>query len=764
METKRAPRPPRTGQKQGSGPTDKKQEKKPETSQSAPLLSEFRPYNGVRALFVQGRAVPCVFWDVDATTTGEQIRAAVEAGARLVRVRGVGLGWTGPNQYEYKTLEARLRPLLEASPDVMLLLEVDVNAPLWWRRARAGECATFCLSSAPDAVSAANDKPKMEVQSDAAGDVEAQNAPHRARAGSASTPSASGSVAPDSAFSPAASWASRAWLNETGDALARLARYVTQAAWASRCIGWQVAGGEAGTWRHTEWQRLPDAGPRMTERFRSWCVDKYRRNAGLLKKGWDDPRTDFDKIQCPSAYERRYADLGMLRDPLRSRRMLDFYECFYGAQNDAALHFCGLLKRATQSRVIVGLAYAAPFGQVSNAEGAHGLPEPVFDSPDVDFIVDTPAAPDALYSTAFAGSLALRDKVLIHAAHPSRSPLLEAGLAQTYGAGLFASAAASSADIAATTRFAAQSALPALNGNKRTAQVSLIVDAFGPAYIAGKDDVRAAMSQYVFVDQLKELAQTGAAFDAYLLSDLFHPKFPDHKVTVFLNTLYLSEAERRRIDARVKRSEQVGVWLWGAGLLSETGPDEAGAQSLLGMKLRMEKKETSLRVRVVEGDDALTWGFHVGAHFGSERAVLPSLTVADKSITRLGANTDNKTTFAVKRSDVWTSVYSGTLLVPVLVLRNILRMAGVHLYADTAGKEDRVAASARLIAVTSMRGGTLKINLPAPHDMMDALTRARLESGSDISLKLVPGETRLLEIKAQPKRKDAPPSTKESDA
>lgn len=761
METKRAPRPPRTEKKQGSSSPEKKLEK----NRIAPPLSEFRPHNGVQALFVQGRPVPCVFWDVNVTTTDEQIRAAVEAGARLVRVRGVGLGWTGPTQYEYKTLEARLRPLLEASPDVMLLLEVDVNAPLWWRRARVGECATFCLSSAPDAVPAANDKPKAEMQNDAAaGDVEAQSALPRARAGSSATSSASIFGAEDSAFSPAASWASKAWLNETGDALARLARYVTQSAWVSRCIGWQVAGGEAGTWRHTEWQRLPDAGPRMTERFRSFCVDKYRRNAGLLKKGWDDPRADFDKIQCPSAYERRYADLGMLRDPLRSRRMLDYYECFYGAQNDVALYFCGLLKRVTQSRVIVGLAYAAPFGQVSNAEGAHGLPEPVFDSPDVDFIVDTPAAPDALYSTAFAGSLALRDKVLIHAAHPSRSPLLEAGLAQTYGAGLFASASASSADIAATTRFAAQNALPALNGNKRTSQVALIVDAFGPAYIAGKDDVRAAMSQYLYVDQLRELAQTGAAFDAYLLSDLFYPKFPDHKVTVFLNTLYLSEAERRRIDARVKRSEQVGVWMWGAGLLSETGPDEAGAQSLLGMKLRMEKKETSLRVRVVEGDDALTWGFHVGAHFGSERAVLPTLTVADKTITRLGANTDNKTTFAVKRSDVWTSIYPGTLPVPVLVLRNILRMAGVHLYADTAGKEDRVAASARLVAVTSMRGGTLKINLPAPHDMLDALTRARLESGSDVSLKLAPGETRLLEIKAQPKRKDALLSRTESDA
>ena len=748
-ETKRPPRSPQTEPKQDRPKQDRSKADKPE---AAAPLSEFRAHNGVRALFVQGRAVPCLFFDVEPNTTSAHIRAAVEAGARLLRVRSVGLGWTGPAQYNYRALEARVRPLLDASPDVMLMLEADVNAPEWWRRAHIVECATFCLSTAQAGETASNslaapaDKPEgMDKATDGAAGAKAKTASAES-------------------LSPCASWASRLWLSEAGDALARLARHVSQSDWANRCIGWQVAGGEAGTWRHIDWQRFPDSGPRMAERFRAFCVDKYRRNTGLLKKGWDDPRADFDRITCPSAYERRYADLGMLRDPLRSRRMLDYYECFYNAQNDAALHFCGLLKRVTQGRAIVGLAYASPFGQASNAEGAHGLPEALFDSPDVDFIVDAPSAPDALYSTTFAGSLALRDKFLFHAAHPSRSPLLEAGLAQTYGAGLFASAAASPADIASTVRFGAQSTLPALSGNKRAAQIAVIADALGPTYLAGKDDVRAMFSQSLFAEQMAELARTGAAFDVYLLSDLFHPRFQDHKVTLFLNTFYLSEAERRRIDARVKRSEQVGVWMWGAGLLTEAGPDEASAQKLLGLKLRLEKKETSLRVRVVEDKDALTWGFHVGSHFGPERAVLPTLTIADKAATRLGANTDNKTTFSVKRSDVWTSVYAGTLPLSANVLRNIFRMASVHLYADTAGKEDRIAASTRLVAVSSQRGGTLKVNLTAPHDITDAMTRQRLESGSDTSLKLAPGETRLLDIKPLPKRKDAPTGRAENDA
>ena len=68
------------------------------------------------------------------------------------------------------------------------------------------------------------------------------------------------------------------------------------------------------------------------------------------------------------------------------------------------------------------------------------------------------------------------------------------------------------------------------------------------------------------------------------------------------------------------------------------------------------------------------------------------------------------------------------------------------------------------MAVWSQKGGSLKVNLPAPHEVMDALSRQRLETGSDVTIKLTPGETRLLDIKALPKRKDALPPKTESGA
>ena len=467
-----------------------------QNAQTKPPLAEFKPHNGVPTLFLQGRPTSAIVVDVEQGTPHETIAAAAQAGANLLRIRNLSLDWIGPNRYDYAELDARIRRIVSDAPNAPLLLEVVVDAPEWWRNAHKGECAVFCLS------------PEGERTSRRAGHGAAEVAAENGNPDQSEKSEPNAAVMVETA--PAcASWASRRWLNEAGEALANFARHVHQSAWGERCAGYQIACGEQGAWRHGGWERLPDVGARMTERFRNFCVDKYRRNTGLLRKGWDDPRADFDRIKCPDAYERRYADLGVLRDPLRSRRMLDYFECFYGTQNEAALHFCGLLKRLTQSRALVGLAYAAPFGANPTAEGAQGLPETVFDSPDVDFCVDTPTEHDHLYSSAFTGSLSLRDKFLFHTANPSRSAILEAGLAQTYVAGVILPTATPPGEIGRISRLGERGLLPAPGGSKRQAQVAVIADAFGPAYIGGKDDTRAEWGQRFFEEQMRELAQTG---------------------------------------------------------------------------------------------------------------------------------------------------------------------------------------------------------------------------------------------------------------
>ncbi len=110
--------------------------------------AEFRPHNGVVSLYVENRPQVPLVVDVTAETSSFQIADCIQGGARLFRLRNVGLGWNSPNRSEFEALESRVQILLQAAPSANFFLEVDVEAPEWWRRASKAECAAFCLGRA----------------------------------------------------------------------------------------------------------------------------------------------------------------------------------------------------------------------------------------------------------------------------------------------------------------------------------------------------------------------------------------------------------------------------------------------------------------------------------------------------------------------------------------------------------------------------------------------------------------------------------------
>ncbi len=292
------------------------EEQSPRRPTAPARTAEFKLHHGALALFVEGRPRPALLIDVAPDTSAEQIQACAAANVHLYRLVDTALGWTGNEQSDFTALDVRIGALLAADPEARFLLFVSVDAPEAWRQAHPGECVAYCL------------------------------------------PAQTGQTAP-----PMQSWASRRWLNEAGEALARLVAHARRAEWEAHCLGCQIGSGPDGEWRYPEADRLPDIGPRMTERFRAFALDKYRRNTGLLRRAWADPKAEFSEIACPDADARRATDFGALRNPARSRRLLDYYECFYEAQNAAALHFCSIIKRASAGRMLVGLSYAPIFGR-----------------------------------------------------------------------------------------------------------------------------------------------------------------------------------------------------------------------------------------------------------------------------------------------------------------------------------------------------------------------------------------------------------------
>lgn len=639
--------------------------------------------------------------DVDETDLPTSLTLFKDASVPIFRIPGCRLGWENESNYRYDGIIQKIEALLHAVPAVQFLIEVTVQAPTWWCKHHIDECAGFLIPATEEA----------------------------------------GSV-------PIVSWASQRWRREGSEALSRLIRHLKDKPWGGQWLGIQLSWDDQGGWVHPEVERLPDNGPRMTERFRNYVLDKYRRNGGLLKKAWGDTRSDFSRIEAPGVTDRTRAEIGVFRHPVRNRRLLDYYESYYTAQCDTLLDFASAAKSAAHGRLAVGAAWGCLPTGIDTAEAIQGLPETVLASDTIDFIVMSEGASGLPHS--LTGSTALHEKAVLYVVKSRPGPF-QVGVALTHHASLLSRI--SPAVAVNEAHEIVLRAVKAFSGRpKRTSQIAVIVDPAASALL-GRDRRGKQILQRLFDAQIGELAQIGAPYDVYTTPDLSHPKFPDYRVYLFLTGFFFTEAERRKIDARVKRSEQVGVWLWGAGMQHELGIGVDAGSRLTGQKIRMEQGDISLRTRIAQSEDPLTRGYHVGANFGSEEVIAPILTVADRQATRLGANTGNKTVFSVRRFETWTSVVFGTCPAPAALLRNLLRDANCHLYMDSPQEGDRIVAHEQCLAVRTERGGKIRLSLPALSTVTDALTGERLGITSNLELEMAPHSERCLLLRLQPRSK-----------
>ena len=583
--------------------------------------------DGRPTLMLENRPVLPLLRDVGPKAAPNTITAAASTAGRLYRLARVELGWEEGGSSDFALAKERIESLLSADAEARFLLEIVVDAPEWWRRKHPAECAVYC-------------RPAEESKTPAP-----------------------------------VSWASSRWLTEGGEALMRLLRFVGEQEWSARCFGVQVSAGEAGEWRYPDAERLPDIGPCMTAHFRARLLDTYRRNSGLLRRAWAESRAEFATVTCPRAEERQRADYGMFRNANRSRRLLDYYEAYFDAQNQAALHFCRVARKTTDGRMLIGLSYAPIFGTERRAEDTHAFPEPVLDAPDVDFLANAAPAGDMFYLRALTGSLRLRGKFLFHVATEGEVAPISAETAHTQAAGLVLPVTRPDTELRAASQALSASATGS-KPQKRSVDLAIVVDSAGILYIKPPSENEVSLNQSLLSHQMREFARLGVDYEVYLLSDLFHARFPETRVLAFLNTFYLSEAERRQIDARVKRGEKTALWFWSPGVIEAEGiRAEAGTQ-VCGQKLRLEAGAASLLARIVVRDNPLTYGKPQNATFGLDRPFAPTVTIADKAAERLGSNTANKTVFAVRRYPTWTSLVYGTTPVPARLLRNALIEAG----------------------------------------------------------------------------------------
>jgi hypothetical protein len=205
---------------------------------------------------------------------------------------------------------------------------------------------------------------------------------------------------------------------------------------------------------------------------------------------------------------------------------------------------------------------------------------------------------------------------------------------------------------------------------------------------------------------------------------------PDYKLYIFLDTLYLTEAERRAVKQRVQRDGNVAVWLYGPGVLSEKGFSVENIQDLTGIQVKHRVADfygqASSRVYLTDFTHPMTAHMMAMPEFGTDSRLGPIFYCDDpeaKTLGRLlpwhGTGAGEVPGFVVKEFADWTSVYIAVPCVPAPILRNIARQAGCHIYNDEG---DLVYANSHFLAIHTNTGGPKRLRLPKRTDVYDAFT------------------------------------------
>jgi len=672
--------------------------------------AEVKRHNGTPTLFINGRPHNGMAWATYHPTV-EVFRDFAKAGVTLYTFSGTpteaGYGlsktvWTGPDTYDYSEFDQRVLMLLEANPDAYFFPRLYVHAPKWWSEQH------------PDDTVVADSKDGEYVPFIHAGGK------------------------------PAPSWASEAWRRDTVTGLKRLIEHIEDSPYADRVVGYHIASGTTEEWmmwgaNENQWV---DYSPVNVSRFRAWLKAKYRTHQ-RLRAAWGEGNVTFETAGIPTKAERQRAELGALRDPNKEQPAIDYYQYNSALVADAICYFAKAVKDLTRREKIVGVFYGYLLqlcGEQRQQNAGHLALGQVLASPDVDFLCSPTSyafrqlgGEGTSHFMSLFGSVKLHGKLWFdendirtslsggHVGAWGRPADIKGDLLQqdkelanclVHGAAQWwfdvgGNRYNETALMGRIGHLAERASEAIVLDRTSTDQVAMIVDETSLAYLRVGDP----LGRWLLLGQLPQLHRIGAPVGHYLVTDL--PEIVDRKVFFFMTIFAPTEADRKAIDA-LKQDGHVLVFCWASGLYRNGQLDESAMTDLTGIKLRMSKDPSVLRV-TLNGQHQMTEGLE-GVSYGVDHKTLPVIYADDLQATLLGTLPDGKPGLVVKEHEGWTAIHSAAPLLPAALMRRIARRAGVHLYLET---DDIVWATRDVLAVSVKDPGTRTIRLPRKAKVRD---------------------------------------------
>ncbi|MEN6304306.1 MAG: beta-galactosidase [Armatimonadia bacterium] len=609
-----------------------------------------------------------------------------------------GIVWKGPQEFDYRELDARLAATLAANPGAYIIPVVHVSSPPWWDKEHPKELMVF-------------------------GDGK--------------------TVLPDSVQwgkRTCASWASEVWRKDAGAALTRLIQHLEDGPWGPAIIGYQLAAGEDGRWVYPGASQgvFSDYSHPQHEAFRAWLKNKYR-DTRSLRMAWGQPGqpvnspealkefqpiTGWSQARVPGQTERLRAPSGVLHDPTAAQEIVDYQTFSSDLVAETIRYFASLARQATGERKVVGVAYGQIFDLAGTRCGAqnggHLALVPVCEAPELDFVVAPAAAGEAglpVMSTV-AASLAEHGKLWVATA------------AARLGSGAVAGALCSGAAVAeegsggvAATRLRKFAGI----GRGSISEVAVVVDDISLAYTAaGSDLVKPLLS-----DQRVGLSLIGAPVDVWTLDDVMSGRAPGYKLYIMLDAFYLDAASRKQLQAALAQQPCTALWVYAPGAIDESIGGRT-MRELTGLTLVQRYEKGPLQVKVT-GD---------GYTYGPAAPLTPRFVCVDDKADVLGMLVGTPYGgLASGQMGKTKNVWSGATHLPASLLRSIALDADVHLWTEAG---DAVYVRENVLALRAGQDGEHVVRLPQLAQVYDLETgQAVGPRSSEFRVRLKQGEVRM---------------------
>lgn len=530
-----------------------------------------------------------------------------------------------------------------------------------------------------------------------------------------------------------------------------------------------------------------DLSPAFKREFSRYLKEKYGTSENL-RLAWRDPDADVENPEIPGIEKRYYVDdvdydvdhmqhppyghdkdklpengtnIGHFVDIEKNLDVFDFYRAWHLGTANSVIYFGNLIKEISNGEMLTGVFYGAGgsihFFNYSQLGGVRKILE----SNAIDFI-SSPGVYENRQPGGFTGERQVTDSILLHnkilfaeddeRTHKEGSYLrgyfevynmedtanilkrtLGRNISQnTYGWWFDQHAGGG--------RYLDEDIYSLLDKQQR-----IIEDCYHSterqkcseiAFIYDEESYHVISSecnhQNIELFRNYEIDRIGAPSDRYFHNDMSDPRMPDYKLYVFMNTLYLSDAEREKIKAKLRKNNATALFMYGSGIINpdrETPFSVENMTDLTGIETQMNLDAVRGKFKFADRENVFNEGLDRYDVFGdfkrkmwantadymnrekNSRVVLyPELYADDKLSDNIAYICETgHPAITVKELEGYKSIYCASRYLSSDVMRGIAKYAGCHIYLET---DDVLYASKDYVTVHASYTGERVIKLP----------------------------------------------------